>query len=246
MWARTSLRVTRPPLRLPEIWLGSRSCSVIQPADAGGAIRGDARDDRRSGSPRASTSSESTTSRANVRAAQMADAIVRGLAGGRRDRSHRPRRHGLPGAPWRQRLGEGRGAALRGGRRARARPRAGRASTTTWPRRSTTARCTTRSARSSSDRRSTSSRPWPRPSPATFSASNRRAREVIVRVRKPEVQPRRPARLRRRGDPPRAARRLSRQRLGAQRPSGRVPSVTLNVHLLAVAQDRHRDRLAGR
>ena len=111
--------------------------------------------------------------RANVRAARMADAIVRGHAGTSRRMTDRIvlADMAFQGAPRRQRLGEGRAAALRGRRRAGARrPAGGRRRRPGEDGR--LRRASTRSrGRSSSRRRSTSSRRWPRRSPTRSSPS---------------------------------------------------------------------------
>ena len=144
--AEQNLRIAARPGRAPVARPADPAGHVAQvdagprPGPAGGrAPGGDPGDDRARHRRAASTSSASTTSRANVRAARMSDAIVRGTwhesepPGGPRERPDRPREHAVPGPPRRPRLRAARAAAVRGGRRARARPAAGRRSTTTWP-----------------------------------------------------------------------------------------------------------------
>ena len=201
--ARAQPRAAPRARRAPRCSAG-RSCSGTSrkstlgtgPRPAGRrAARGDARDDRPRRSPPASTSSASTTSAPNVRAARMSDAIVRG--------------------DWRPDAAEG-GPTL-SDRIVLAQHAASRAATAT-----TTTSCTTpqpfevdvelvlnlqpagrrrrpredgrlreglrrRPARSSSRRRSACSRRWPRRS-ATSSWPTSPVTEVGVRVRKPEVE----------------------------------------------------------
>ena len=94
------------------------------------AARGDAGDDR-AGIAAGVDIVRVHDVRANVRAARVADAIVRGdrRADRRRaadERPDRPREHGVRGPPRRLRLGARGAAAVRGRRRARPRPAAGR------------------------------------------------------------------------------------------------------------------------